>query len=166
MWTWCRPERAGRATPMCWRSAAEGSMAGEPPTIKGAAVVALYCLKALKDERVKCVRKARAIFGAGGGNRLRRPETVFSAGGFAGACLYAGRRIRRMQPGKGNFTRGAFRPGGRLTAGKPPWGNGPQRGSGFRQGGGAVYGGGVRSAGGPVEKKWTGNFLSSGRAAF
>lgn len=32
---------------------------------KGAAVVALYCLKALKDERVKCVRKARAIFGAG-----------------------------------------------------------------------------------------------------
>ena len=30
-----------------------------------AAVVALYCLKALKDERVKCVRKARAIFGAG-----------------------------------------------------------------------------------------------------
>ena len=32
---------------------------------KGAAVVALYCLKALKDEKVKCVRKARAIFGAG-----------------------------------------------------------------------------------------------------
>ncbi|RGQ44271.1 M20/M25/M40 family metallo-hydrolase [[Clostridium] leptum] len=64
MWTWCRPERAGRATLMCWRSATEGFMAGDADD-KGAAVVALYCLKALKDEKVKCVRKARAIFGAG-----------------------------------------------------------------------------------------------------
>ncbi|HBG55058.1 MAG TPA: dipeptidase, partial [Ruminococcaceae bacterium] len=32
---------------------------------KGAAVVALYCLKALRDEKIPARRRIRAIFGAG-----------------------------------------------------------------------------------------------------
>ena len=108
---------------------------------KGAAVVALYCLKALKDEKVKCVRKARAIFGAGeeiASDDLKQyfqrealPELAFTPDAEYGVC---------------NREKGILH----VELSAPA--DGPQRGSGFRQGGGAVYGGGVRSAGGPVEK--------------
>lgn len=63
---------------------------------KGAAVVALYCLKALKDEKVKCIRKARAIFGAGeeiASDDLRHyfqreplPEMAFTPDAEYGVC--------------------------------------------------------------------------------
>lgn len=63
---------------------------------KGAAVVALYCLKALKDENVKCIRRARAIFGAGeeiASDDLRQyfqqealPELAFTPDAEYGVC--------------------------------------------------------------------------------